>query len=674
MSGSRLAVDLGTSHTVAVIERAGQPARPLLFDGSPVLPSGVFAAGDGAIHTGRDAERLAQIEPHRFEPHPKQRVDEGTILLGDAEYPVAVLLAAILGRVLQEAGLAHGSTVVLTCPADWGRVRRAVLIEAARRAGIADPVLVDEPVAAAAYCTRVLGSHVPAGQSLLVFDFGGGTLDLALVRLDPAGTRVTGVGGLQNLGGLDVDSALVGHLGQLLGAHDPALWHRLQHPAGPADLRDRRAFWDEVRVAKEMLSRTTRAPVPVPGGGPPLHLTREEVERLAGPLIDRAVDETRRLLDGVSRQTGGVSLAGILLVGGSSRIPLVATRLHGRFGVGPMVPEQPELPVALGALATLGDAPGAAGQGGAGPAGYGGAGAGGYGGPAAGPGGYGAPAGSPNEPVSGPQRPVSGPAGAPVSGPVGVSVSGPITGVPVSAVPVSGDPGRAWAGQPAAQTGGAFAEQPSWPPVNVARPGLHPGTYGQPPPLPARRRGPRGATLIAIAASVALLVLAGATIWFVRDALGDKGGGNGSRGNTPAAAIGASGGPSVASSDRGPAPSGFVWCDTLGKAVLCGVETYCEDANEDEVACAEAHTLQTFVAGPLPPGAGANANKINERPEVKAVCTEEMLAARSIDPAKTKGWQIYSQWGSINVSYELFYCHAGPRTGTVKGNSFKPAA
>src|SRR6185503_14753168 len=141
---------------------------------------------------------------------------------------------------------------------------------------------------------------------------------------------------------------------------------------------------------------------------------------------------------------------------------------------------------------------------------------------------------------SGPQRPVSGPAGAPVSGPVGVSVSGPITGVPVSAVPVSGDPGRAWAGQPAA-------------------------------------------TLIAIAASVALLVLAGATIWFVRDALGDKGGGNGSRGNTPAAAIGASGGPSVASSDRGPAPSGFVWCDTLGKAVLCGVETYCEDANEDEV-------------------------------------------------------------------------------------------
>ena len=55
------------------------------------------------------------------------------------------------------------------------------------------------------------------------------------------------------------------------------------------------------------------------------------------------------------------------------------------------------------------------------------------------------------------------------------------------------------------------------------------------------------------------------------------------------------------------------------------------------------------------------------------MCTEEMLAARSIDPAKTKGWQIYSQWSSINLSYEMFLCHAGPRSGTVTGNSFKPA-
>src|SRR5213078_1831642 len=106
-------------------------------DGSPVLPSGVFAAADGALHAGRDAERLAQVEPARFEPHPKRRVDEGT-----------VLLAAVLGRVAREArdaGVDSAGATMLTCPADWGGPRRNVLREAAKRAGLGDPVLVDEP-------------------------------------------------------------------------------------------------------------------------------------------------------------------------------------------------------------------------------------------------------------------------------------------------------------------------------------------------------------------------------------------------------------------------------------------------------------------------------------------------------------------------------------------------
>src|SRR5262249_56287040 len=89
--------------------------------------------------------------------------------------------------------------------------------------------------------------------------------------------------------------------------------------------------------------------VQVRGGEEGRHLTREELERVAGPLIDRAVDETRRVFQRAGLSDGG---AGILLVGGSSRIPLVASRLHTRFGIAPTVPEQPELPVAYGALLT----------------------------------------------------------------------------------------------------------------------------------------------------------------------------------------------------------------------------------------------------------------------------------------------------------------------------------
>jgi molecular chaperone HscA len=352
----RLAVDLGTTHTVAVIRRGGQPPRALLFDGSPLLASGVFVDAAGTPHTGRDAQRLGAGAPERYEPHPKRRIDEGTVLLGDRELPVELLLTAVLLRVADEARTAgvDPAGATLTCPADWGRPRREVLRDAARRAGLGEVRLVDEPIAAAAYCVEVLGQRVPPGGHLVVFDFGGGTFDVAVVRREPAGPRVLATGGLDDLGGLDVDSALVAHLGQLVGVYDPPAWHRLSAPADPAQRRDRQAFWSEVRAAKEMLSRASAAPVHVPGRSEPMHLTRDELERVAGPLVARAVDETRRVLERSGVPAAG--LAGVLLVGGSSRMPLVASRLHARLGVTPTVPEQPELPVAYGALVYGGDA------------------------------------------------------------------------------------------------------------------------------------------------------------------------------------------------------------------------------------------------------------------------------------------------------------------------------
>jgi molecular chaperone HscA len=352
----QLVVDLGTFHTVAVVRRAGEAPRPLLFDGSPLLPSGVYRDPDGRLTVGRDAERLAAAAPSRYEPYPKRTVDDGSVLLGDGPVPVVELFAAILRRVLAEAALqgAEPATVTLTCPADWGPRRREVLLAAARAAGMPPVLLVDEPIAAATYCAEVLRQQIPAGSCLLVFDFGGGTLDVTVVRRDAQGLRVLAVGGLDDLGGVDVDAALVGHLGQLVSLRAPQLWHRLTHPQGTGDLRDRKAFWDQVRGAKEMLSRASSAPVPLPGSDDAVHLTREELDRIAGPLVDRAVDETRRVLDRAGVIPG--TLTGLLLVGGSSRIPLVASRLHARFGVAPTVPEQPELPVAYGGLLVTGGA------------------------------------------------------------------------------------------------------------------------------------------------------------------------------------------------------------------------------------------------------------------------------------------------------------------------------
>ncbi|WP_433533879.1 Hsp70 family protein [Micromonospora sp. CA-249363] len=370
--GFALGVDLGTSNTVAVLRWPDGRTRPVLMDGQSVSPSAVYADPDGTLHVGWDARRLAQADPARFEANPKRRVDEPTVLLGDRSYPPAELLAAVLAAVARAAVGAVGflPPAVLTCPAAWDESRRQVLADALLRAGwpqaaehtLAGPTppgtrLLREPVAAARYYTQVLHRPVPVGGAIAVFDFGGGTLDVAVLRnegADPwgdSGFRVVADGGLPDLGGLDLDAALVQRVGELLGERHARRWARLVRPSDPAQRRDQVRLWDEVRGAKETLSRSTVAPVAVPGVAEAVRLTRDDVERVAAPLLRRAVERAREVIAAAGLRPD--QLAGLFLVGGSSRIPLVARMLHAELGVAPTVLDQPELPVAEGALTDL---------------------------------------------------------------------------------------------------------------------------------------------------------------------------------------------------------------------------------------------------------------------------------------------------------------------------------
>ncbi|MFI5932539.1 Hsp70 family protein [Actinoplanes sp. NPDC051494] len=347
-----LGVDLGTSHTVAMVRRPDGRVRPLLFDGQPLLPSAVYLDTTGRLHVGRDAVRLGYAEPARLEPNPKRHIDAGTILLGGAEVPVADLFAALLGAVAREAvaTVGHLPPAVVTYPAAWGTQRQEVLVTALSRAGWPPGTpLVPEPVAAARYFAEVLRRPVPVGEALAVFDFGGGTLDIAVVRNTGGGTfEVAASGGLDDLGGLDLDAALVDHLGTTLRREEPQAWAALSEPTTLAQWRARRRFWDDVRGAKEMLSRVAQAPVPVPGVETALQLTREELEMVAAPLIRRGVAEANTIIEAAG--TTPADLVGLFLVGGSSRVPLVARLLHSELGIAPTVLEQPELPAAEGSL------------------------------------------------------------------------------------------------------------------------------------------------------------------------------------------------------------------------------------------------------------------------------------------------------------------------------------
>ncbi|GAB3846188.1 Hsp70 family protein [Dactylosporangium cerinum] len=179
------------------------------------------------------------------------------MLLGEREITVVDLVAAVLRRVGTEAERSTGApprTVVLTHPATWGPTRLAVLAEGADRAGLGTVRFVPEPVAAAAYLTGNLGEDLPDGRCLVVYDLGAGTFDVSAVRAVGAGFEVLASAGIGDVGGLDLDAAVVGLARDTVEA-TPAVWQRLDRPQTQPDQEARHQLWHGARAVKEQLSR-----------------------------------------------------------------------------------------------------------------------------------------------------------------------------------------------------------------------------------------------------------------------------------------------------------------------------------------------------------------------------------------------------------------------------------
>jgi type VII secretion-associated protein (TIGR03931 family) len=358
-----VAVDFGTSSTCVAISVDGREPQVVAVDGQPLVSSAVFAAVDGTLFVGQEAERQAAIDPSRYEPNPKRRIDEGELLLGNTVIGVLDVVRAVLGRAVTEArrlaGNAPVDVLVLTHPADWGAIRTRVLRQAG--AGLAGEVtLVPEPVAAAVF--HAASHALPDGAAIAVLDLGGGTVDVSVVRRQPpggdpdrghavAGFTVLATHGDPNFGGADIDQLLLEHVGALLAASSQANqedWRSLTEGREMSDRRRRRVLRQDIRGAKETLSRHTYTDVPMPPPFADAHVTRDDLEKLiAGPLR-RAVALTVETVGQAGLRPD--QLAGVFLVGGSSRIPLVARLVYQRLGIIPTTLDQPETVVARGAL------------------------------------------------------------------------------------------------------------------------------------------------------------------------------------------------------------------------------------------------------------------------------------------------------------------------------------
>src|SRR5205085_9866923 len=120
-----------------------------------------------------------------------------------------------------------------------------------RAAGLGQVRLVAEPVSAATYFAQVLGRDVPIGSAVVVYDFGAGTFDASVVARTSSGFEALAVDGRDDIGGPDVDAAVIALIGKACVERDPAAWQRLAAPKTVEERRARRLLWDDARVAKE---------------------------------------------------------------------------------------------------------------------------------------------------------------------------------------------------------------------------------------------------------------------------------------------------------------------------------------------------------------------------------------------------------------------------------------
>ncbi|MCD0443215.1 Hsp70 family protein [Glycomyces sp. A-F 0318] len=255
---------------------------------------------------------------------------------------------------------ADESVVVgLAVPATWNPTRRRAHAEAAANAGFDAAFVVPEPEAAARQFAEAEGRPLAPGASLVVCNVGAASCHVAVVRRDGDRYEVEAAKSTDDIGGRAFDQLLLDHLAGRPHPADDEYWARLRNP-GETALRT--GALEEVRRAREHLSEHPSATVVPPGLDRELRLTREDAERCLTPAVLMAVS----LIEDVMREAEVEvdRIAALLLVGGASRTPLVASVLGHHLGVEPVRPELPDLVIAegtaLAGLARLRGAPAAA--------------------------------------------------------------------------------------------------------------------------------------------------------------------------------------------------------------------------------------------------------------------------------------------------------------------------
>ena len=354
----RLAVgiDLGTTNSLAATVKSGEPVVLADEAGRQLLPSVVRYLKDGSVETGWDALAHAESDPRntvysakrllargRSEPKtlpvlPYEIVDApGGVAIrtvqGDKS-PVEVS-AEILKTLAKRAETQLGGELtgaVITVPAYFDDAQRQATKDAARLANLSVLRLLNEPTAAA----LAYGLDNGAEGVYLVYDLGGGTFDVSLLKLSRGVFEVLGTGGNAALGGDDFDHAVVDWAVSQLGSVE-------------LTAEDRRQLLDRAKAAKEALTDTpeTVLKLELSSGTHAFTLTRVIFDQLTKSLVDETLEAVANVLCDAKLEKDQIK--GVVLVGGSTRMPCVRREVEAYFGFAPLTGIDPDCVVAVGA-------------------------------------------------------------------------------------------------------------------------------------------------------------------------------------------------------------------------------------------------------------------------------------------------------------------------------------
>lgn len=362
-----IGIDLGTTNSLAAIWEDGRP-RVLAPEGeSPIVPSVIYIPEKGLPIVGANAKAYALVDPthtiysvKRFMGRslselemdlsslPYEVEDEAglarLVVRGQKTTPQqlsALILGAVGEKAIRAMGNATIKAAVITVPAYFDDAQRQATRDAAKLAGIEVLRLVNEPTAA----SLAYGLDKQEACTVAVYDLGGGTFDVSILTIDEGVFQVKSTGGDTQLGGDDFDRALVEMIRRNL--KDEVSAEKL---SDPHFLQAARLEAEKCKIAlsKDPEYRL-RLSLPELGIDFARNVAREEFEALIEPLIRRTLDTCRRTL--VDAELGTEHIDEVVLVGGSTRIPIIRQKIQELFGRVPHTSLDPEQVVALGAAA-----------------------------------------------------------------------------------------------------------------------------------------------------------------------------------------------------------------------------------------------------------------------------------------------------------------------------------